>query len=74
MTGVPFGIGLTVAVVPFSLLLGKPLAWPMGAVGIAGALVFGSAMATYYRWSAWRLGLPPWADFGPEHDAPDETW
>lgn len=74
LAGLPFGIGLNVLVTGFLLVVGKPLAWPLAATGITGALLFGSMLGCYYRWSARRLGLPAWSEFRQDFDAPEDYW
>ena len=31
---------------------------------LAAGVLFGGAMASYYRWKARRLGLPSWSEYG----------
>jgi len=43
--------------------------WELNAVsGLGCGVLFGLSMATYFRWSAAKLGLPKWADFDPKMD------
>ncbi len=45
----------------------------MVAFGVVGGLVVGIVSAPYYRWKAWRFGLPPWDQFPPPPDE-DSGW
>jgi hypothetical protein len=44
--------------------------------GTVGGLVVGLICGIIYRFQAWRLGLPRWADYNPHHeaDAEDPGW
>jgi hypothetical protein len=76
--GGPFGLLLS------ALLTGSLLAYEPGTVemaapytalfGFSAGAPFGLALAVYYRWSAWRLGVPRWSDFDPGFDTDDDTW
>ena len=74
LTGLPFGIVMNLLVAAFLLVTGKPLAWPVAAIGVSGAIVLGLTLAGYYRWSAARLGLPSWSEFRPDFDSADDSW
>ena len=40
-----------------------------GIVAVAAGLFFGIAMASYYRWSARKLSLPSWRNYGEDCSA-----
>jgi hypothetical protein len=57
-SGILFGVGWGVAM---RFLFWRGMGWPLMLGAAAGAgLSFGAAMAGYYRYSARKLGLPPW--------------
>ncbi|MBY0457315.1 MAG: hypothetical protein K2V38_08265 [Gemmataceae bacterium] len=71
---------------PFALILSAGLVLPVAfgaglhagtvAFPLVGSGAFGLTMAGYYRWSAWRMGLPSWRKFDPTRadDEDDPTW
>ncbi len=74
LTGLPFGVVMA-AVGGVAVLVAGRAPDDFVALLLSGsAAFFGVSLATYYRWSAWRLGLPSWSRFRAGLDDEDADW